>query len=48
VPLQLLVDAVVKANEHALRHGLRLLPSYTVNGEKLWAITEADRYLIGA
>ena len=33
-----------RANEEALRHGLRILSSYRlVSGEKLWIITEADR-----
>lgn len=33
-----------KANEAALRHGARLLSSYTTeSGEKLWVITEASR-----
>jgi hypothetical protein len=31
------------ANEHALKHGERLLSVYDVNGEKLWVITEANR-----
>lgn len=31
------------ANEQALRHGLRVLSSYMVRGDKLWVITEADR-----
>ena len=31
-------------NEHALKHGNRVLSSYTLtSGEKLWIITEADR-----
>lgn len=33
----------VAANERALRHGERLLSAYTVDGEKLWVLTEADR-----
>ena len=34
----------IKANQCALRHGLRLLSSYRINAqEKLWIITEADR-----
>lgn len=32
-----------KANDRALTHGERILSSYTVRGEKLWVITEADR-----
>lgn len=32
-----------KANESALRHGLRILSSYKVGEEKLWILTEADR-----
>lgn len=32
-----------QANEDALRHGARLLSVYSVRGEKLWLITEADR-----
>ena len=32
-----------KANEEALRRGLRLLSSYNIEGEKVWIITEADR-----
>lgn len=33
-----------KANEHALKHGERILSSYrTKSGEKLWVLTEADR-----
>lgn len=33
-----------KANQYALRHGLRLLSSYVIGGSaKLWIITEADR-----
>jgi hypothetical protein len=31
------------ANERALTHGERLLSSYTVKGERLWILTEADR-----
>lgn len=31
------------SNEMALRTGGRLLSSYTVEGSKLWVITEADR-----
>lgn len=30
-------------NDEALAEGSRLLSAYTVNGEKLWIITEADR-----
>lgn len=30
-------------NELALRDGSRLMSAYTVNGVKLWVITEADR-----
>ena len=33
-----------KANEHAVKHGDRILSSYrTESGEKLWVITEASR-----
>ena len=32
-----------KANERALKHGERILSSYSVKGEKLWVLTEADR-----
>ena len=33
-----------KANEHALKWGERILPSYKLpSGEKLWLLTEADR-----
>ncbi len=33
-----------RANDAALRHGTRLLSSYTLpGGEKVWIITEADR-----
>jgi hypothetical protein len=33
-----------KANEHALRHDLRILSSYKLpDDRKLWIITEADR-----
>jgi hypothetical protein len=33
-----------QANEHALKHGLRVLSAYTLRtGEKIWIITEADR-----
>lgn len=32
-----------KANDEAVKHGDRILSSYTVKGEKLWVITEADR-----
>jgi hypothetical protein len=33
-----------KANEHAVKHGDRILSSYkTESGEKLWVLTEADR-----
>ena len=31
------------ANDRALMHGERILSSYTVKGEKLCVITEADR-----
>jgi hypothetical protein len=31
------------ANDEALAEGYRLLSAYTVNGAKLWIITEADR-----
>ena len=32
-----------KENELALRHGLRIISSYSVAGKKIWIITEADR-----
>lgn len=32
-----------RANEHALKHGERILSSYQVKGQKLWVITTADR-----
>jgi hypothetical protein len=33
-----------QANEHTLKHGLRVLSAYTLRtGEKIWIITEADR-----
>ena len=32
-----------EANDDAIRHGGRLLSSYTVKGTKLWIVTEADR-----
>ena len=33
-----------QANEHALKHGLRVLSAYRLRtGEKIWIITEADR-----
>ena len=33
-----------QANEHALKHDLRVLSAYTLRtGEKIWIITEADR-----
>lgn len=35
--------ADAKANERALKTGERLLSAYTVDGTKLWIITEADR-----
>lgn len=31
------------ANEQALQNGERLLSAYTVNGKRVWIITEADR-----
>jgi len=31
------------ANDAALHDGSRLLSAYTVDGERLWVITEADR-----
>lgn len=38
------VDAEdARANDEALRHGMRLLSSYRVGNSKLWLITEADR-----
>lgn len=33
----------VRENELSLRSGFRLLSAYTVAGQKLWIITEADR-----
>ena len=32
-----------QANDTALRHGGRLLSTYTVASEKIWIISEADR-----
>lgn len=32
-----------RANEHALKHDLRILSSYNVGDNKLWIITEWDR-----
>jgi len=32
-----------RENECSLRHGWRVLSSYTVRGTKVWVITEADR-----
>lgn len=32
-----------QANEQALIDGRRLLSAYTLDGEKIWIITEADR-----
>ena len=32
-----------KENEFSLQRRLRLLSSYTIDGTKLWIITEADR-----
>lgn len=32
-----------KANEDALSSGARILSAYTLNGTKVWIITEADR-----
>ena len=38
------VDAEdAKANEHAVKWGERMLSSYKIGDEKLWAITESDR-----
>jgi hypothetical protein len=38
------IDAEDKgANEAALIHGTRLLSVYTIDGVKIWIITEADR-----
>ncbi len=31
------------SNADALTHGNRLMSAYTLHGEKLWVITEADR-----
>jgi hypothetical protein len=30
-------------NVAAIKHGSRILSSYTISGERLWVITEADR-----
>ena len=35
--------ADARENELSVRHGLRIVSSYRVNGERLWVITEADR-----
>lgn len=32
-----------KLNEESLKEGYRLMSAYTVNGTKIWIITEADR-----
>jgi hypothetical protein len=32
-----------RANDDAVKHGGRVLSAYTVAGERLWIITEADR-----
>ena len=33
-----------KANDHAVKHGLRVLSANTLSsGQKIWVITEADR-----
>jgi predicted RNA-binding Zn-ribbon protein involved in translation (DUF1610 family) len=32
-----------QANDDAVKHGGRVLSSYTLRGDKLWIITEADR-----
>ena len=33
-----------QANEHALKHDLRVLSAYTLRtGERIWIITEGDR-----
>lgn len=32
-----------KVNEDALRHGGNIMSVYTVGGQKVWVITEADR-----
>lgn len=33
-----------RSNDHAIRHGLRLLSAYhSKSGQKFWIITEADR-----
>ncbi len=32
-----------RENELSLKHGWRILSSYTVGDEKVWIITEADR-----
>jgi hypothetical protein len=32
-----------RENRFSLRHGLRILSSYEVAGQRLWIITEADR-----
>jgi hypothetical protein len=36
-------DEDKQANNNALKHDLRVLSSYLVDGEKLWVITEWDR-----
>jgi hypothetical protein len=36
-------DADKKSNDRALIDGTRILSAYTVNGVKVWIITEADR-----
>jgi hypothetical protein len=32
-------------NDAAVKNGDRLISSYTISGEKVWVITEADRSL---
>ncbi len=32
-----------RENELSLEHGWRVLSSYTLGGERIWVITEADR-----
>jgi len=38
-----LCEEDVRVNKAALKHGLRLMSEYHINGEKIWVITEADR-----
>ncbi len=32
-----------QTNDYSVKNGLRILSSYTINDEKIWIITEADR-----